>query len=88
MVDSTLDQRLASLEDLLAIFRTALDGQTDVLRAQTEMLSALWRELTKEPAPSPAAQAIEGLTALITARLDAIAAAVQSVAERHPVLAA
>jgi hypothetical protein len=83
MVDSTLDQRLASLEDLLAIFRTALEGQTDILRAQTEMLSALWRELAKEPGPSPAVQAIERLTTLMTVRLDAIAVAVQSVAERQ-----
>jgi hypothetical protein len=88
MADVTLDQRLASIEDLLAIFRAALDGQTDVLRAQTEMLSALWRDLTKEPGPSPAVQAIERLTDLITARLDALGATVQSVAERPPVLAA
>jgi hypothetical protein len=87
MGDVSLDQRLASLEDLLGMFRTALDGQTDILRTQTEMLAALWRELTREPGPSPAVQAIDHLTTLIITRLDAIAATVQSAAERQVVLA-
>jgi hypothetical protein len=87
MGDVSLDQRLASLEDLLGMFRTALDGQTDILRTQTEMLAALWRELTREPGPSPAVQAIDHLTTLIITRLDAITATVQSAVERQVVLA-
>jgi hypothetical protein len=87
MGDVSLDQRLASLEDLLGMFRTALDGQTDILRTQTEMLAALWRELTREPGPSPAVQAIDHLTTMIITRLDAITATVQSAVERQVVLA-
>ena len=83
MGDVSLEQRLTILEDLLTMFRTALDGQTDVLRTQTEMLAALWRELTREPGPSLAVQAIDNLTTLMITRLDAIAAVVQSAAERQ-----
>jgi hypothetical protein len=86
MADVSLDQRLASLEDLLTMFRTALDGQTNILRTQTEMLAALWRELTREAGPSPAVQAIDRLTTLMIKRLDAIAATVQLAAERQLVL--
>ena len=87
MADVSLDQRLASLEDLLTMFRAALDGQTDVLRTQTEMLAALWRELTREPGPSPAVQVIDHLTSLMITRLDAIAADVHSAVERQFALA-
>jgi hypothetical protein len=84
MDDHHVNQRLDAVTELLAIFQAAIDGQTEILRMQTEMLTALWREATKETGPSAAVQAIERLSALMTARLDRISAAVEAVAQRQP----
>ena len=81
-----LEQRLANLEEVLTLCQAAIGGQTEALRTQTEMLTALWRELTKEPGPSPALAAIERLSHLMTERLDRIAAAVDAVVQQQTVL--
>lgn len=80
-----LEQRLANLEELLTLCQAAIGEQTEALRTQTEMLTALWRELTKEPGPSPAVAAIERLSQLMTQRLDRIAASVDAVGQNQAV---
>lgn len=80
---AAIEQRLANLEELLTLCQAAIGEQTEALRTQTEMLTALWRELTKEPGPSPAAAAIERLSELISVRLDQIAASVNAVAQHQ-----
>lgn len=76
-----IEQRLANLEEVLTLCQAAIGEQTEALRTQTEMLTALWRELTQEPGPSPAVAAIERLSQLIRERLDQIAASVDAVAQ-------
>jgi hypothetical protein len=71
MDDHDVNERLDAVMELSAIFQAAIDGQTEILRTQTEMLTALLREATKDPGPSAAVQAIGRLSALMTARLDA-----------------
>jgi len=80
---ATIEQRLASLEEVITLCQAAVSEQTEALRTQTEMLTALWRELTKEPGPSPAVAAIERLSQLITQQLDRIAALVEVGVQRQ-----
>jgi len=80
---ATIEQRLASLEEVITLCQAAVSEQTKALRTQTEMLTALWRELTKEPGPSPAVAAIERLSQLITQQLDRIAALVEVGVQRQ-----
>lgn len=82
---ATIEQRLASLEEVLTLCQAAIGEQTDALRTQTEMLTALWRDLTKEPGPSPAVAAIERLSKLLTERLDQIAASVDALTPHQAV---
>jgi hypothetical protein len=77
MGDYDVSQRLDAVVEALAIFQAAIDGQMDILRTHTEMLTALWREAMKEPGPSGAVQAIERLSSLMTTRLDRISAEVE-----------
>lgn len=82
-----LEQRLANIEEALALCHATIAEQTEALRTQTEMLTALWRELAKEPGPSPAVAAIQQLSQLLTQRLDQIAASVEAMAHRHALAA-
>jgi hypothetical protein len=85
MADATTDQRLASIEEVLTILQDVIARQTEAIAIQTEMLTALWREVTPEedPPPSPAAEAIERLRSVITNRLDQLETAVQAVTRRQ-----
>lgn len=78
MGDHDVSQHLDAVVEPLAIFQAAIDGQMEILRMHTEMLTALWREAMKEPDPSGAVQAIERLSPLMTTRLDRISAAVEA----------
>jgi uncharacterized coiled-coil protein SlyX len=80
---ATIEQRLASLEEVITLCQAVVGEQTEALRTQTETLTALWRELTKEPGPSPAVMAIERLSQLITQQLDQITALVEVVVQRQ-----
>ena len=51
MTTAVIEQRLATLEEVLTLCQAAISEQNEALRTQTEMLTALWRELTKEPGP-------------------------------------
>ena len=87
MTTATMEQRLATLEEVLTLCQATISEQNEALRTQTEMLTALWRELTKEPGPSPAVAAIERLSGLLAERLEQIAASVDAVMQHQAVQA-
>ena len=87
MTTAVIEQRLATLEEVLTLCQAAISEQNEALRTQTEMLTALWRELTKEPGPSPAVAAIERLSGLLAERLEQIAASVDAVMQHQAVQA-
>ena len=87
MTTAIIEQRLTTLEEVLTLCQAAISEQNEALRTQTEMLTALWRELTREPGPSPAVAAIERLSGLLAERLEQIAASVDAVMQHQAVQA-